>query len=190
MASVRPQFDIDRDVKTVEAMAARLTPYVYEDQLYGSMPGDLAKLTVGGLLMRLHRLSAISNILTPKQREVLQKATTKLDEVRRDWLVAYEGKIEQEFRARITALNHFVNECMDNPRSCRENYPSEAEKRTMLQELGDEALSLNIMADEVKGALSSIDNKLHRYLEPGPFIWDPRLEPAYLRDKYWFLYIK
>src|SRR5258707_14790510 len=53
MATVRPQFDIERDVKTVEAMASRLTPYVYENQLYGSMPGDLAKLTVGGLLMRL-----------------------------------------------------------------------------------------------------------------------------------------
>src|SRR5258706_198554 len=98
MASVRPQFDLDRDVKTVEAMASRLTPYVYENQLYGSMPGDFAKLTIGGLLMRVHRLASISDSLSPKQKDVLQKATDKLNEVRQQWAVAYEGKLEQEFR--------------------------------------------------------------------------------------------
>src|SRR5579871_2702207 len=48
------RYDLDRDVRTVEQMAARLTPYVYESELYGLMPGDLPKLTVGGLLMRLN----------------------------------------------------------------------------------------------------------------------------------------
>jgi hypothetical protein len=190
MASVRPQFDVDRDLRTVEAMASRLTPYVYENQLYGNMPGDLAKLTVGGMLMRIYRLNEIADTLNTKQQEILRKANDKLDSVRREWAVAYEGKLEQEFRSRVTAMNHYINECVDNPRSCRENYPSEAEKRTILQHLGDEALERNIMTDEVKGALSSLDNKLHRYLEPGPFIWDPRLEPAYPKDTFWFLYIK
>ena len=190
MVTTQFGYDVERDVRTVEAMASRLTPYVYEDELYGQMPGDLAKLTIGGLLMRLQRLSAIKNQLTPGQQEALRVAEGKLDEVRRQWAVAYEGKIKREFQARMTLLNQFVNECVDNPRNCMENYPQAAEKRVMAQVLADEAQHLNIIADEVKGALTSVDNKLHRYTEPGKFIWDQRLEAAYPKDKYWFLYVK
>ena len=38
------RYDLDRDVRTVEQMAARLTPYIYENELYGLMPGDLPKV--------------------------------------------------------------------------------------------------------------------------------------------------
>jgi hypothetical protein len=192
MAIAQPvtRYDLDRDVRTVEAMAARLTPYVYENELYGLMPGDLPKLTIGGLLMRLHRLSAISGTLAPKQREAVQKAQQQLDEVRREWTVAYEGKITREFQARLTALNQFLNEYADNPRSASENYPSEAEKRTILEALTDEAANLNVLTSDMKNALGATDNKIRRYTQPSGFIWDERLRPAYPQDKYWFLYAK
>src|SRR6202022_2614455 len=56
-------YDLDRDVRTLAAMAAGLKTYVYDSELYGLMPGDLPKLTVGGLLMRLRRLPAIPSFL-------------------------------------------------------------------------------------------------------------------------------
>jgi hypothetical protein len=192
MAIAQPvtRYDLDRDMRTVEAMASRLKPYVYENELYGLMPGDLPKLTVGGLLMRLHRLSAISGTLSPGQREALQKARQQTDEVRREWTVAYEGKITREFQARLTALNQFLNEYPDNPRSASENYPSEAEKRTILEALTDEAANLNILTADMKNALGATDNKIRRYTQPSSFIWDERLRPAYPQDKYWFLHVK
>src|SRR5471032_2823723 len=101
MAIAHPvtRFDIERDVRTLDAMATRLKPYVYENELYGLMPGDLAKLTVGGFLMRLGRLSALKNTLTPKQQGVVQAAQAKVTELRTQWTVAYEGKITREFQA-------------------------------------------------------------------------------------------
>lgn len=192
MAIAQPvtRYDLDRDVRTVEAMASRLKPYVYENELYGLMPGDLPKLTVGGLLMRVHRLSGIASTLSAKQQDVLTKAQQQLDEVRREWTVAYEGKLTREFQARITAFNQFLNEYPDNPRSAAENYPSNAEKRTILEALSDEAASLDILSTDMKNALSATDNKLRRYTQPSSFIWDERLRPAYPEDKYWFLYLK
>ena len=184
------RYDLDRDVKTAGEMAARLKPYIYEEELYGQMPGDLPKLTVGGLLMRLHRLSAILGELASKQREVVQEAQKKLDEIRRDWAVALEGKVQREFQARLTSVDQFVNECSENPRNCLDNYPNAAEKRVILQSLADEAEGHGYLTDQMKGALSVMDNKLHRYLSKGDFIWDKRLEKAYLPDKYWFLYVK
>jgi hypothetical protein len=192
MAIAQPvtRYDLDRDVRTVEAMAARLKPYVYENELYGLMPGDLPKLTVGGLLMRIHRLSAIAGTLSPKQQEVLKTAQEQLKTVRREWTVAYEGKIGREFQARLTALNQFLNEFADNPRSASENYPSEAEKRAILEALTDEAASLNMLTSDMKNALGATDNKIRRYTQPSSLIWDERLRSAYPEDKYWFLYAK
>jgi hypothetical protein len=183
-------YDLDRDVRTVDAMASRLTPYIYEDELYGQMPSNLAKLTVGGLLMRLHRLNAIRNLLTPEQQTMVSAAQNKLNEVRRDWAVAYEGKLKREFQARMTSFNQFINESMDNPKLFSENFAAEAEKRAIVQALADDAASMNFMVDDIRGAITTLDNKLHRYLESGDFIWDERLKPAYPKDKYWFLYVK
>ncbi len=192
MAITQPviRFDLDRDVRSAEVMAARLTPYVYEDELYGQMPGDLPKLTIGGLLMRLNRLSAISNLLGPTQQAALQKAREQLDKVRKDWRVAYEGKLQRELQIRISSLEQFLAECAEDVRRCADNYPSSIEKRVMAEALKDEADNLNALPAALRAGLTSVDNKLHRYVVPGDFIWDRRLEPAYPRDKYWFLYIR
>src|SRR5258708_39740489 len=109
------RYDLERDLRAVEAMAARLVPYVYEGELYGLMPGDLPKLTVGGLLMRLHRLSPISDQLSSKQQESVSAAAKRLDDVRREWPVALENKVQREFQARLKAVDHFVNECTESP---------------------------------------------------------------------------
>jgi len=184
------RYDLDRDVRTVEQMAARLTPYVYENELYGLMPGDLPKLTVGGLLMRLHRLSVISDQLSSKQQEVVRAAAKRLDDVRREWPVALENKVQREYQARITALEQFVNECPESPQNCTDNYPPSAEKRTILQALYDEAAAHNYLSDHMRSGLQVLDNKLRRYLQSSDFIWDARLKPAYPSDIYWFLYVR
>ena len=183
------RFDLDRDVRTVEAMAARLVPYVYEDEIYGQMSSDLPKLTFGGLLMRLHRLSAIANnLLSPQQQAVLHKAQEELDKVRKEWATAYEKKLEGELKMRITQLEQFIAECGESARACAENYPSSIEKRVIAEHLKDEAQARNALPTTLKGGLSSADAKLRRHVKAGDFIWDKRLEPAYPRDKFWFLY--
>jgi hypothetical protein len=183
------KFDLDRDIRTVEAMAERLTPYVYENELYGLMPGDLPRLTIGGLLMRLHRLASISGLLSAQQQTTLANAKQHLDNVRKEWAVAYEGKVSQELKARLRALDQFANECGENPRGCVDNYPSSIEKRVIVEALEDEATASNTLTPDLRVAITNIDEKLRRYVKTGGnFIWDQRLEPAYPRDKYPFLY--
>jgi hypothetical protein len=190
MTTAQPviRFDLDRDVRTAEAMAARLTPYVYEDELYGKLPGDLPNLTVGGLLMRLHRLSALSALLSPQQRAALEKAKENLDKVRKEWAVAYEKKLQREFQARTKSVEQLIAECGESAHRCAESYPSSIEKRVIAEALKDEGESRNALEPALKAALSSADNKLRRFVTPSDFIWDKRLESAYPRDKYWFMY--
>jgi hypothetical protein len=185
MATAQPviRYDLDHDLRAVEAMAERLVPYVYETELYGQMPGDMPRLTLGGLLMRLYRLSAISSLLTPEQQQRLRMAKESLEKTQTQWRVAYEGKIQQELPARIKSLEQFA-------RSCMEIYPSGIEKRVMAEVLKDEAERLAVLSPETRLALTNVDGKIRRNVKPGgSFIWDRRLELAYPRDKYWFLYV-
>ncbi len=192
MTTTQPviSFDLDRDVHTVEAMAARLKPYVYENELYGMMPGDLPRLTIGGLLMRLHRLTALSDILSPKQQTILNTAQQQLDSIRKEWGVAYEAKLQREFPARLNTLGQFLGECHEHPRGCFDGYPSAVEKRVIAQSIADEMEARNIVTPVIRAALTDFDNNLRSYVKPADhFVWDARLEPAYPRAQYWYLYV-
>src|ERR1041385_1628007 len=95
------QFDPNLDVRTVSEMAEGLVPYVYEQELYGPMPPNMPRLTLGGLLIRLHRLNALYNLLSPDQQAKVKTAQELLDKARKDWPVAYESKLEREIDARL-----------------------------------------------------------------------------------------
>jgi hypothetical protein len=180
-------YSLERDVKTVEAMASRLKPYIYEPELYGLMPGDLPRLTLGGLLVRLTRLPLLQ--LSPSQHDLLDRARAQVDDIKKEWAVAYEGKIQRETKARIMSLNQFLDECPGNQSACADHYPSAIEKRVMLDALRYEAESLNIYTPEFKNGILAVDNKIHRFFEKSDrFVWDSSLQPAYPREEYWYLY--
>lgn len=181
--------DLDKDLRAVEAMAAQLTPYIYESELYGVMPGNLPRLTVGGLLMRFHRLEALRGALTERQRQILDTARHRYSEVRREWPTALDNKMIQELKARFTALSQLMAECEENRRLCRENYPSNMEKRVIIEALKDELEAHGKWTDEFNGALASLDNRIRRVAEKSEFHWDKHVEPAYPREKFWFLYM-
>jgi hypothetical protein len=154
------------------------------------MPGELPRLTVGGLLMRLNRLSAIADLLSPAQRKALDTAQRQFDAVRREWAVAYEGRVKQELLSRLKALEQFIVDCEDTPRQCADLYPSEIEKRVIVEALKDEAVARNILLPVAQAKLSGVDNHLRHLAQASDsFVWDARLEPAYPRDKFWFLYV-
>ncbi len=182
------QFSIENDVRALSAMAAGLVPYVYEAELYGPLPGTLPRLTVGGFLMRLHRLDVIKALLTPDQQKILETAHEKFEAMRKEWPVAYEGKLERELGARLQALGQTVRDCAAEPRRCAEIYPSEVEKRVIVESLQDALAAQNVLSAQQSALIKATDNQLHGYTQPSDFIWDARLKPAYPAEKYWFLY--
>ncbi len=191
MSIVRPVFkyDLNRDVDTAQAMASRLVPFVYETELFGYTPDDLPKLTIGGLLMRLHRLILLGNLLSDEQRERLATAQQQLDSVKYEWLVAYTKKTTDELIMRINEWDQFLSECKHNQDECSDLYPSIAEKRVMAQILANEARELNALTPDIEKRLNGIDSQLQDYFKSGNFIWDQRLQQVYPQNQYGFLYI-
>lgn len=181
-------YDLDGDVRAVEAMSMALVPYVYQDELYGMMPGNMPRLTVGSLLMRLNRLNQITELLSPRQQQIVADSQKRLEAARKEWHVHYIAKIRREFKARVDAIEQFLNECTDNLRGCAENFPAAMEKRVMIEQMVQEAESLDESVEDMQNRLTPLDNAIHRFAEPGTFRWDKRLEHVYPADRYWYLY--
>ena len=92
-------------------------------------------------------------------------------------------------RLLLDAMRTFFQECRENPRSCAGIYGPESLRRTIVQEI---LLALNDLGveidDELKGKRGMIDQQLRSVLVNTDFIWADEIEPAYPRDKFWWLY--
>ncbi len=181
-------FDLDRDLRALATMASNLTPYLYEDEMYGYLSGDLPNLTLGGLLLRLYRLGRLENLLDADQQTMLQDSRINFEAECAKWAVHYETKLQQELHARLDALDQFLNECGDDLPSCAANYPVQAEKRTIIEHLNDELVELEARPEEIENRLRHIDQKLRRLLVESDFISDERLAAVYPKGRFWWMY--
>jgi hypothetical protein len=181
-------YDLARDVRALGAMAANLTPYLYEKELYGYLSGDLPRLTVGGLLMRLYRLERLRDHLSPEQQNMVQDARINFEAEQSEWSVHYEMKLQQELEARLNALQRYLEDCREKRASCAEEYPVQAEKRLIIEHLSREAARLDVLSPEHQTRLRQLDTQLRRLLTDGPFITDPLLQEVYPRDEFWWMY--
>ncbi|MCD4686177.1 MAG: hypothetical protein K8S97_09595 [Anaerolineae bacterium] len=181
-------FDLNRDVQVVVAMASRLTPYLYENELYGYLANDMPRLTVGGLLLRLYRLTRLEAHLDANQQTRVNDARINFEAECAKWAVHYERKLQRELQARITALEYFLGECSDDRAICAAGYPTQAEKRTMIQHLQDEAAEHNVLSPETQARVIHVDEHLRRVVRASDFITDDRLKDVYPAAQFWWLY--
>lgn len=188
------QYDPGKDLKEAVAMANALVPYIHEDQLYGSTGGGffstMPRLTLGGLLLRLRRLNALRNNLSDSQRDELDAAIGRNEDVFRTWRTHYEGKLEREATSRLNAMNAFFEECASNPRICAGNYAPEASRRTVIQELIMTMKARKMDPANVEKLARAADSRLKAVTRQSEFIWDDTLLPVYPRTDFWWLYQK
>jgi DNA-directed RNA polymerase beta' subunit len=177
-------YSIERDLKELQAMAAALIPYIYEDELYGRVGMNLPSLTVGAVLMRLNRLKALANQLSPDQRTILDQAEAQVEDVKKEWGSHFEKKLVREAEARLRDIMTFTREAKESLRTIANAYLPEALRRTMVQEILD-VLPNN---SELVSKTRQTDSVLKNYLEDADFIWAAALKPIYPADKYWWLY--
>jgi hypothetical protein len=186
-------YSIDRDLSEAKALADHLIPYVYERELYGSIggmfgSGAMPSLTLGGLLLRLHRLHALEAGMSESQRAQLAAIDAAHNHVRKEWLVHYNDKLTQEAQSRLKMIDQFFEECADDPRTCYSNYPPEAMRRTIVEVIANEQKRDGTATSEIERAMGRIDSQLRRFTTSGSFIWASALQPVYPKDEYWWLY--
>ena len=182
------KYNSETDLRELEAMASHLTPYLYQDDLYGMMSNNLPRLTVGGLLLRLLRLEGQQ--LSEAQQKRVAEARSRFEELRKEWAAHYDGKVQKEIAVRLRSFSAFLDEADDSPGGARGNYPAEATRRTIITHLRDEAEQRNLWTEEYAADLQRVDRRLQAVLDRSQekFIWADELQPIYPKDRFWWLY--
>jgi len=180
-------YSIDLDLKELKAMVENLVPYIYEDNLYGNINTDSARLTPGSILLRLRRLGLLRSQLNEAQATQYDKLNAQNEAVRKEWNVAYSKKMVKEADSRLRDLQIYIKECKEDPKLCANAYNPEALRRTIVAELMA-ALPADVDQSAIKNAMGSVDSGLRRNIKETPFIWDKVLQSAYPQSTFWWLY--
>lgn len=181
-------YSIERDLKEAQVMVEALVPYVYQDELYTLLGGNMPSLTLGAVLMRLHRLRVLHNRMTSAQAEQFQQIEAKHQAVRDEWQTHYNKKLAREADSRLNNLSAYFKECEDDPATCANAYMPEALRRTIIQEVMNELPASEVEQSGLRDKCRKSDARMRRYVQPSSFVWDAMLKPVYDEKTYWWLY--
>jgi hypothetical protein len=180
------------DLEIAELMASELEAYIVSDDLYRTVTartsaGDKRlNMSGGDLLARLGRLQGERAVLTEDERSRLDAVQETVDATIYSLQTRFFQRLNRELKARLDSLRWFMDECADDRKQCRTEYPFEIRNRQRIEEilkrLGDQA------SPALVTGLSQIDRRIRQYTESSQFVWDKRLADIYPPDQYWYLY--
>ncbi len=188
-------YSLSQDLREAQAFVESLEEYLKNDQLYGSVGGGwftggrMPALTIGSLVMRLRRLTALESHLTAEQRQQLDAVRQRHEAIRKQWYAHYKAKAEREVKSRIDAMRPFFEEAQSDPRLASKVYGPEVLRRTIAEEAIQALVDMGEDTGELVRKARGADAALRRYVQPGEFAWDTQLEAAYPRDRYWWMYV-
>lgn len=176
------------DLAALEAMAAEMDDYLQSDVLFWPMSqADLPRLTLGGYLMRQHRLLGLRDLLSMQEQDRLHTAINQYHKALEEKVVRCEKRAHEELDARLRQWHSYLSEVKEGASIAY--YESAVEPRAMIEAL---VAQLRVqpyqLQAELPQKLALLDRQLRQVWEPGQFIWPYEWKPAYPPEKYWWLY--
>ncbi len=184
---------LERDLQVVEAAAADLKAHLLGGTIYWTLNSQpttthlLPKGTLGGLLLRLHRLNALRDALDGGQEDRLYRAAQAVEENLAAWRTQAEEKAIREAKARLRAWVVYLEECEADPARYHGEYPTQVEGRTVLE------LLLGFATDaieDVRAPVEDADRLLRKISAPADFVWAPEMQAAFPPEPFWWLYVR
>lgn len=178
-----------QDLITLEAFAEEMDAYLRADVLFRPMGPSLPQLTLGGYLMRQYRLLHLRTELDAAENLRLDHALTRYQQALVEKIVRYEQHAHQELQARLRQWQEYLRDLQAEPRSAAAYYATAIEPRVMLDALLD---SLRLppyrLNSDAPQRLMPLDRNLRTRLVGDDFIWPAEWQPAYPRQRFWYLY--
>jgi hypothetical protein len=181
---------VTADIAVLEAMADEMDAYLMSDVLFWPMKqGGLPMLTLGGYLMRQHRLLAIRDSLAEVEQERLNAAVARFNEALTEKIVRFEKKAHQELPARLRQWGEYLRDVETGTGANSAHYGAAVETRAMIAALIDKLqMAPYELGEGIVQRVVMLDNNLRRRWQTGEFVWPAVWEPAYPRLSYWWLY--
>jgi hypothetical protein len=173
-----------------EGMAA-MEDYLSSDLVYWTLrpfSATFPAFSVGGLLESLRRLEALQDCLSPAARRELEATKSQLERVREAHPDRYRRKIERELGSRLDAWSWYLEDYEGRPEEAAVNYPAQVHIRVKIDLLLEEAEQLGLEVQPARRRAEALDQRLRRHWASGPFLWEQALQPAFPRERFWWLY--
>ncbi len=129
------------DLALVQAMAEELEDYLVKDDLFRQMTvrtpaGDQRPQMSGSdLLVRLHRLHGERDKLTPAQQTALDQVQTSVDATIHSLRTRFLERLERDMKSRLNSLRWFIDDCRQDRKRCRSEFPYEIRNRQRIEEI-------------------------------------------------------
>ena len=179
-----------QDVTILGAMAGQMAEYLDSEILFWPLGrGDMPMLTLGGYLLREHRLLALPQLLTPEQRTQVDAAIFQFNQALANRVVRFEAKAQHELEARLRQWTETLKEMEHGTLQRSSNYATVVETRAMIHALLDRLGMPPYRPDARLGQqVALLDTRLQGRWQPDDFAWPTEWQPAYPRGEYWWLY--
>lgn len=179
-----------QDVRILSVMAEEMAAYLDSDVLFWQMrAANTPRLTLGGYLMRQHRLLALYDTLSAEQQAEVDEAVARFNEALTERTVRSEQKAHREVDARLRQWEEYLKDVERAQATSKSNYDTVVEVRAMIEAIIDFlSLAPYELEKRVKQRTAFLDGRLRAHWEAGDFVWPEGLEPAYPRGAFWWLY--
>lgn len=180
---------LERDLVILTAMAEGMADYLKSDILFGKLSDNsLPMLTLGGYLMREHRLLSLTDLLSSAEQAQLETAVWQFNSALVEKIIRLETKGRKELDARLRQMEEYLRD-LQNKKGAGMNYETAVEPRVMIAALIHKLEMAPYQLDErVLQQVDLLDRHLRRRWSPGDFIWPEEWQPAYPQIDYWWLY--
>jgi hypothetical protein len=178
------------DVQVLSAMADEMDPYLDSDVLFWHMAqGGMPVLTLGGYLMRQHRLLALYDSLSEEQQAEVDSAVARFNKALEERTVRSEQKAHRELDARLRQWEEYLKDVERGQANLKSNYSTAVEARAMIAALTDFLqLAPYNLEDRVLQRTALLDGRLRPRWISGDFVWPEDWQAAYPPSEYWWLY--
>lgn len=180
--------EINENVRHMAMMAEEMDAYLMSDVLFWKMSSG-PRLTLGGYLLRQHRVLALADTLDGEEVGVLNTAVSQYNAALHEKIVRFETKAHTEIEARLRQWNEFLSDLEKEATVARGFYANGVETRIMLALLVEKLQTKPYQLQErVQFQVETADRRLRRRWYPDNFILAELWQPAYPEDEFWYLY--
>lgn len=181
---------LKQDLHIAEAMASEMDEYLRSQVLFWPLSqANLPRLTIGGYLMRQHRLLTLGHLLNDNEITRRDGAVVTYNLSLEEKVVRFEERAHQELHARLRQWGEYLKELHDRNLSVADFYHAHIQTRAMINEL---IFKLKLppyeFDDQIETQLATYDRVLSNYWQPGDFVWPDGWQAAYPKSDYWWLY--
>ncbi len=149
----------------------------------------MPKLTLGGYLLRQHRLNGLKEDLNDAERERLNTAVAQFQQALAEKVVRTEKRAHEELGVRARQWGTYLHDVQRETALAAVNYETAVENRAMAAMLVHFLQQPPYQLDaEAVHNLETLDIGLRKHWQPGDFVWAPVWAPVYPQAEFWWLY--